>query len=402
MSSTGRKTFPWDLVRSATDGCVEPIFRTFALVIAIQYFHCSVVEKSVIASAAPFGLLLSLAYASVSTVWFRRRTVQVFVPYMGIVLGTFIAAFAPSGTWFAVGILFVGLSHPLRFPSLTAIYRENYRGTVRGQVLGLTVTILVMLTLIVSYAGGEWIDLDIANYRHLFLLLGIIAAVGGCSVLKMPSRSVPHQRADPPSAYIRVLTEHPIFAYVLLSWFIFGAANLAMIPQTFELLSHEKHGFNLSPGAVAIVLGVVPELTRLLFIQIWARIFDRFHIITVRIVINMFWLVYMILFFQSGSLWVVCVGIACRGIGFAGGAITWNLWVTRFATPEETSKYMAIHTFMTGVRGVTAPYLAYLFVDAFSIRTAGWVAAGMVVLATVMLIPLRRYETQKAAQPVEV
>ncbi len=217
----------------------------------------------------------------------------------------------------------------------------------------------------------------------------------------MPSGSVTHRRADPPSAYIRVLTEHPMFAYVLLSWFIFGAANLAMIPQTFELLSQKEYGFNLSPGAVAIVLGVVPELTRLLFIQIWARVFDRFHIITIRIVINLFWLLYMIFFFQSGSLWLICVAMACRGIGFAGGAITWNLWVTRFATPEETSKYMAVHTFMTGVRGVIAPYLAYLFVDAFSIRTAGWVAAAMILTATVMLIPLRRYETQKAVQPSE-
>ncbi|MFH1742092.1 MAG: MFS transporter [bacterium] len=395
MSATGRRTFPWDLVRSAMDGSVETMFRTFAMVIAIHYFQCSVIEKSVIASGLAVGLFLSPVYSSLSGLWLHRRTIQTFAPYLGIIVGALVAAFAPNGLWFALGILLASACHSVRFPSLIALYRENYKGVVRGQVLGLTVTLLTICGLLVTYGGGIWLDKDITSFRVFFVFFAIAAMIGGSSILKIPSGIVPVQRPDPPSTYIRVLKNHPMFAYVLASWFIFGFANLAMMPQQFELLSQEQYGFSLSPGTIALLIGLVPEITRLLFLQIWARIFDRFNIITIRIVINSVWLAYMILFFQTSSVWVIGLALCCRGVGFAGGSITWNLWVTKFADPEDTARYMSIHTFLTGVRGLIGPYVGYMLISAYSIRFVGWIAVAFILLATLMLIPLRRQSTVK-------
>ena len=395
MSPIGRKTFPWDLARSAMDGCVEPMFRTFAMIVAIQFFHCSVIEKSIIASSWAVGLTLSLVYSSTSGLWFRRRSIQTFVPYVGIAIGALVAACALNGAWFAVGILLVGACHSLRFPSLTAIYRENYSGIVRGQVLGFTAVTLTLLALVVNYTGGMWLDVEIGNFRTLFILFVVTAGLGGFSVLHIPSRIAPTRKADPPSSYIRVLKEHPVFGFVLASWFIFGIGNLAMVPQQFEFLSQEQYGFKLSPGGIALLIGVVPEITRLLFIQIWARLFDRFNFIIVRILINLAWLAYMLLFFNTSSLWVVGLACCCRGVGFAGGSIAWNLWVTKFAEPEDTARYMAIHTFLTGVRGLIGPYVAYMYIGGFSIQSASWIGASLMLVSTLMLVPLRGQSTRK-------
>jgi hypothetical protein len=395
MSTTGRRTFPWDLARSAMDGCVEPMFRTFALVVAIQFFHCSVIEKSVIASSLAVGHILSLVYSSMSGLWFRRRSIQTFVPYVGIAGGALLGAMAPSGLLFALGILLVGACYSLRFPSLIAIYRENYRGIVRGQILGLATLTLTILSLVVNYTGGMWLDAHIKNFRILFVLVAAAAALGAFSALNIPCGIITTRRVDPPSAYIRVLKQHSVFGFVLASWFIFGIANLAMIPQQFEFLSGEQYGFNLSPGAIALLIGVVPLITQVFCTQLWARLFDRFSFITVRILMNAFWIAYMVFFFNTSSLSVVALASCCQGVGLAGGSIAWNLWVTKFADPEDTAKYMAIHTFLTGVRGLIGPYIAYVYVRGFSIQSASWIGAFLMLVSTVMLVPLRGQSTRR-------
>ena len=68
----------------------------------------------------------------------------------------------PRGTdhLFTVGVAFIGFCHSLRFPSLAAIYRENYKGVVRGQVVGLTTTTLTIFWLVNHLCGRS-----LAQYR---------------------------------------------------------------------------------------------------------------------------------------------------------------------------------------------------------------------------------------------
>jgi len=395
MSSTGRKTLPWDLIRSALDGCVETTFRAFFMIVAIHYFDCSVIQKSLVASATAVGLILSLVYSSVSGVWFHRRTVQTFVPYVGIAVGACLAALAQDGSQFVLGVLLFGMSHSARFPSLTALYRDNYRGAVRGQVLGITTTILVICGLLVTFLGGKYLDIHLEHYRVLFLLFALAALIAGGAVLQMPSGTVQSRRLEPVGAYLRVLKEHPVFAYMLAYWFIFGLGNLAMEPQMFEMLSQEQYGFCLTPGQIAFLIGLVPEIARLLSLQAWAWIFDRLHIITVRILINACFLAYTILYFQASNLESVMLALILRGIGLAGGSITWSLWVTKFASPEDTARYMALHTFLTGIRGSLGPYIGYLVVGTLSLHTAGWIATGFIFFSTLMVVPLLKRDMQK-------
>ena len=51
--------------------------------------------------------------------------------------------------------------------------------------------------------------------------------------------------------------------------------------------------------------------------------------------------------------------MAFWGMANAGGNVTWALWVTKLADKHAVAEYMSVHTFLTGVRGLIAPSLAF-------------------------------------------
>jgi len=75
------------------------------------------------------------------------------------------------------------------------------------------------------------------------------------------------------------------------------------------------------------------------------------------------------------------------GVSLAGGDVAWSLWVTKFAPPERVADYMSVHTFFTGVRGVLAPLLAFHLLGHISIGTLGWISTGLIVAASLLLLP---------------
>ena len=48
---------------------------------------------------------------------------------------------------------------------------------------------------------------------------------------------------------------------------------------------------------------------------------------------------------------------------------------------------MSIHTFTTGIRGVLAPVIAFHVVEHYTPATMGWIAGGMILTATAILVP---------------
>jgi hypothetical protein len=78
------------------------------------------------------------------------------------------------------------------------------------------------------------------------------------------------------------------------------------------------------------------------------------------------------------------------GAAAAGGELAWSLWVTKFSPPEHVAEYMSVHTFFTGVRGIIAPLFAFQLVEAVPISTMGLVCAGMIVAASLILVPEMR------------
>jgi predicted MFS family arabinose efflux permease len=247
---------------------------------------------------------------------------------------------------------------------------------------------------LVGVLGGELLNASLAYYRHLFIGLAIVTLLMGYFMLRMPCAVCEEEPAPNPLTAFLVIRDNPMFGYVLLAWFLFGAANLALAPQRIEYLSQAKYGLNFDPRMIVLIVAVTTEAVRLCVIPIWARLFDHFNFLWLRIAMCSFILLHMLLYYQSRSLPMLMLSSACLGMAYGGGAIAWTLWVTKFAPPEQTARYMSIHTFLTGVRGFLAPFAGYWCVRHLGIHTTAWLAAGFVFLAITIFWIIRNRSTR--------
>jgi MFS family permease len=84
--------------------------------------------------------------------------------------------------------------------------------------------------------------------------------------------------------------------------------------------------------------------------------------------------------------------MALTGLSLAGGNVAWALFVTKLAPEHAVAEYMSVHTFLTGIRGVAAPFLAYLMITHWSFATMAWICAALVIVASAFIAVRRKGE----------
>lgn len=393
MSGMGRRMLPWDVLRGALAGVVGTIQVTFALIVAIKYFQASDTAKSIISGCYSGGLLLSLPYAAWAPRFIRRKNLRGALPAVGCAVGLVIAAFARNTFEYTSGIVLFGLCAPLPLPTLTSMYADGYQSNMRGQLFGVSVVVSVLSGLLAQFLGGKALDINLLFFREFYLILAVASLLMGFAIWRMPCGETEETPAPNPFRSFSALRENPMFAYVLFTWFLFGAANLGLQPQRIEYLIQPQYGLELSPHLVVLITGVTLETSRALVIPVWARLFDRFNFIWLRIWMCVFMAAHILMYYYCTSIWMLVLSMALLGMAFGGGAIAWNLWVTKFAPQEHTARYMAVHTFLTGVRGVFSPAIGYAAVHLMSIQATAWISGAMVILSIAMLWNIRNRST---------
>ena len=81
------------------------------------------------------------------------------------------------------------------------------------------------------------------------------------------------------------------------------------------------------------------------------------------------------------------IGAIIYGISNAGGDVAWSLWVTKFAPPDRVADYMSVHTFLTGVRGVLAPVVAFYVVTVYPLAAVAALGSALIIAGTLLLVP---------------
>ncbi|MCA9410613.1 MAG: MFS transporter [Candidatus Omnitrophica bacterium] len=388
MSPKGQKTFQWDLVRGVCDGTGNTLHTTFALLVAIEFFRLPDGYKALIASGTSVGMGISFLYATYAHCLIGRRNVEAAIPVFLSSVCFVAASLAQDGITFAF-LAFIGhVLFMIRFPLMTQIYRENYRRENRGQAFGFSVLVASVGSILMVRLGGLYLDGGMERYRTLYQIIAALVFCGSFAILRIPSDKTPRQSFPNPFNYFSILAKDRAFCYILFVWSVFGFANLMMIPQRLEYVTQDRYGLSLNPGMVALIVGAIPELVKILLVIPMGWLFDRMNFIVLRIVINIFFGLYMLVYFHATSIPMLAFGSVLLGVSFAGGTISWNLWVTKFAIPSETAKYMAMHTFFNGIRGVLAPVAGYIIASTDSIQTASDYSVGLMFVSCLMLAPL--------------
>ena len=385
-----RTTYRFELLRAVSSGILETAGTTFLLLVAVRYFAAGATAKAVVAGAGSLGLLLSPAVVSLvsSTRW---STSAAAARVLAVGAGSFFIAFLLPGlpVFVFCGVLGMAASAAV-IPLLTQMYQDNYPEKERGRMFSRAFMVRIAIAAAFSKLAGDALDGHIERYRWLLLTFGAALAFASFCLSRCPGQPISQDGGAHPFRAMRFVREDPLFRRTLICWMLMGFANLMMLPLRVEYLANPKyHASNeaLGVGMIALLTGVIPNVARLVLSPIWGYLFDRMNFFALRVTLNVGFAIGILTFFTSGSTAGLIAGAIVYGISNAGGDVAWSLWVTKFAPPDRVADYMAVHTFLTGVRGVAAPLFAFLSVGHLSIGILATICTGLILAGTALLIP---------------
>ena len=390
-----QKTYKYDLWRGGFEGVLSSGSQTFCLFIAIRYFNAEEITKALIAAAPFMGMFLSMVllhYAS-ATKW--KKSTWGALPSMMTGTCLLIAAWASSLYMYATFIIIAYICRSALLPFITDIYGDNYPPERRGAFFSKPLLLSVGIAALSGYIGSSILERDIRHYSIIFSFLGFCAFLKAIAIYNMPSKKMARSPHENPFGNMKYVLKDHSFGYVLLTWFIMGFANLWTVPLRVDYITSPEWGIEGSAVFVAMIITVIPETLRALFIPFWARLFDKMNFVILRMILNLMFGGGVLLFFITSNPWIICAGSALIGIAFAGGSIAWNLWVIKYAPPGKTGAYMSVHVSLTGVRGTLGPIIGYWAVGLIGARSIGIVSCAMMLIATLMLIPEIKHGKRK-------
>lgn len=167
-------------------------------------------------------------------------------------------------------------------------------------------------------------------------------------------------------------------------------ANLSTKPLRTEYIAGGESFEAYSPTLVLLIVEVIPTICCFISVFMWGRLFDKVNFLRLRIGINLLFGLSIGLFFTE-FLSLQLLSAALFGVAFGGGSIAWNLWVTKYAPKDKTADYMAVHSFLTGLRGVLGPMIALHAIAFFSYGALAVIATGLCILSAIAIIPVINY-----------
>ncbi len=382
-----RLTYRCEKFRALGSGILETAGSTFLLLIAVRWFHAGTFDKALVAAGGSVGLLLTpLAVSWVAATGCKATQAAAWFSVAGSLAFLMMASF-PRLPVFVAGSVLAMTAASAMIPLVTQMYQENYPETLRGRLFSRTIVIRIAMAALFSEIAGRILAAGIEHYRYLLLIFGAAFLLSSLCLSRCPSQALSSVGGGHPLRSWRCVRQDRLFCYTLACWMLMGFANLMMYPLRVEYLANPKYGLALPVEAVALYAGVIPNIARLLLSPVWGWLFDRMNFFVLRVVLNMGFAIGIMAFFLSSSQTGLLIGAIVFGISNAGGDVAWSLWVTKFATPDKVADYMAVHTFCTGVRGVLAPMVAFQGLAYVSFSTLGWISAGMIFVASLMLLP---------------
>jgi len=394
-SELHRRTYKYDLWRGFFEGVLSSGIQTFALFIAIRYYNAGEGLKSLIAAAPFIGMILSLPLVHYTAGKGLKKSFCSAVPSALASVCLIIAAWIPSLEFYALMITISYICRSAAIPYLTSIYSDNYPHLKRGASFSKPLLLTVAISSLFGLAGSLLLEINIIYFNWVFTVVGISALAKAWAISLMPSKVIEKTSHNHPFGNFEYVIKDREFGYVLFTWFIMGFANLWVLPLRVDYVASSTYGIEASPLIVALIITIIPETIRFLFIPFWARLFDHMNFIVLRMILNVLFGMGIALFFISKNLLIIGAGSALIGLAFAGGSIAWALWVTKYAPPEKVSAYMSVHVCLTGIRGTIGPMIGYWTAAQVGATMTGWISCGLMILATIMLLPEIKHGRKK-------
>jgi len=357
--SHARATYRNDLLRAPLLGILEAGWMTFALVIAIRYFDASETHKAFIAGAGPIGFLITPITLYIAANLRARPSLSCAFVFAAAALLLIGASLAQSLLFFTLFVVISQVAAVQQGPLMLQIYTENYTRAERGSRMTWPFILTALFSIGFAVVGGRLLDLKIEAYHWIFVIMTVAAVISAAACLRIPSSPLSREHVGNPWQNFSLIWKDRFFGFILGCWMLLGLGNLIALPIRVEYLANPAYGVNASNTTIAVLMLVVPAVARILSTKMWGRFFDRIHFVTMRNLLNVFFLASIGFFFFTTNLYILGLAMAFQGLAFGGGKIFWSLWVTKISPEEKAASYMSIHMALTGLRGTLAPFIGY-------------------------------------------
>jgi MFS family permease len=391
-----RITYRNERWRALAAGILETAATVFLLLIAVRRFEAGPMSKALIAGGGSVGLMLApWVVSQVKASGLPSAKAAARLSAVGAA-SFLVMALAPVLPIYVVGCVVALTCSSAIVPLLTQLYHENYPDRERGRLFARTIMIRIATAALFSHFAGLALSHNIDRFQWLLLVFAGAAGLTSYCLGRCPSKPLVAGDGTHPFRALRYVRSDRLFRQTLIAWMFLGFAMLMISPMRVEYLANPRHGVRwngelLTAGLVALLTGVIPNVARLIMNPLWGWLFDRMNFFVLRLMLNLGFAAGITSFFATGSPTWLIVGAVLFGISSAGADVAWSLWVIKFAPPQRVVDYMSVHTFFTGVRGVTAPLVAFYLVSGIQPHLLGWISVGLIAIGSAFLVPEIRF-----------
>jgi len=287
----------------------------------------------------------------------------------------------------------VGLASCL--PLMSQVYRIHYPDEVRGKLFAYGGFFRKIFAIATALIGGWFLRQDLSHFRSLFLVFMVACLASSFISLRFGPLYLDKTKSVALFHAFRHVKTDQEFRHLLISWMVLGIGNLLGMALFVEYISNRNYGYDLDEFTIGMITTFVPEAAFFSVVMLWGRLFDRWNFYLLRATINLFFAAGIVVYFSGFGMTTLVIGIGLWGIAKAGGNVCWSLWVTKFSKPEYVAEYMSVHTFLTGIRGIGSPFIAFPLALIIGPTWIGIVGGSMILIATMMIAPKIRFETRR-------
>lgn len=387
MNSRERIVWYIDTFRQSSDGIITALTDSIFILVAIRYFAASDFWKGLIASSRFLGYFISAPLTGMLSRSLLNRSKILFTLTLIAALSLAVGSFIQNGIIYALAVILCSAACHLRQPFFTDLYGEFYRRDNSARRISLGLRLNLLITLGAGLGFGALLNIHLGWWRFLTLGGSAVLAVSGFFLLLLPE-SVPLPSGGTRMRAMVLPFRNPRFLYIQLAWMLLGFANLWAIPMRAVYLAEHERGLGLTPFMVTIILVVIPVSMQFLFNGVWSVLYHKLSFPAMRISINFFFAVSIPLCFLTKSLPLIIISSALLGMGLSGTPYIWQLWVTRIAAPGDIRFYQSAHAFLTGIRGLAAPFIGFAVLRVLSFLHIGFISSALAIISSLMMLPL--------------
>lgn len=381
----------------------QSIFTSIAAIIALQSLQGSSQLIAWIQAGTMSGLLASLFFVRWTN--HRKASHAYAVPHIFGWLVAMIATISKDPIWFTSCIFIASVLFAISTPFLGVIYQVIYQRQIRGRMVSFIKQWQMLTLVLVSWLLGWALERDPFSYRIFFIVIGSLGVFVSWQTLSIQSETNSDGKDPAPRSFslrqtFAILKTDQNFSRFMTLQFILGISNLAGV-AALQVYFNSPKFLGVSPETAALLTGVLPQLFMFLSLRFWGGRFDRMSIVHYRSITSLCMALGFVLYPIAGSVLFAAIGAIVWGMGRGGGQLAWSIGILAFTNEDKASAYMGVHTFLTGVRGVMAPFIGILILEShLSAAALCWlIAAIMAATALLTLFMVEDPERELAKVP---